>query len=403
MGGGSTRKLYLGDNLAVLRSLEDSSVDLVYMDPPFYSGRDYYVVRHGEGRGELVFRDRFSWEEEHDLSLSEVKQRNSLLYEYVSFVARSYSPGFASYLVSLSVRLLELHRVLKDTGSLYLHCDPTSSHYLKNALDVIFGQSNFRNEIVWKRMSSHSSAKRWAPVHDVILFYSKSSRYVWNVAYEQYDESYIREYYRHRDERGRFALVVLTGAGPTNGDSGKPWRGIDPTSVGRHWAVPGKDKLPSWVRPPDNWDNLSAQDKLDFLDSVGLIYWPPKGSSPRFKRYLDTARGVPVRDVIMDIPPLMHRGGQRTGFPTQKPVSLLERIIQVSSNPGDTVLDPYVGSGTTLIAAESLGRGWIGIDSSPVAISFTTSRLRDLGVHGFSFIECGDKPDRGTCGDDVET
>ena len=182
-------------------------------------------------------------------------------------------------------------------------------------------------------------------MHDVILFYTKGEEYTWNTLHQAYGEGYLEREYRFQDDRGRYAPADLTAAGKREGDSGRPWRNIPPTK-GRHWALPKREKLPPWVNPPENWEGMTAQEKLDFLDEVGLIHWPKKGS-----------------------------------YPTQKPLALIDRIVQASSNPGDTVLDPFCGAGTTLVAAQRLGRGWIGIDESPLAIALTQDRLeRDFGL-----------------------
>jgi DNA modification methylase len=379
--------LYLGENLDVLRKrVPDESVDLVYLDPPFNSGSVYTATfrKRGEGgptAGVPAFRDTWRWGPENERALGEALERHEGLREFMGFLIRSLGKGdLSAYLVMMAPRLVELHRVLKPTGSLYLHCDPTAGHYLKVILDQIFGPRNFRSEIVWKRTSAHSSAKRWGPVHDVILFYTKGEAYTWNPVYQAYEERYIREEYRHRDEKGRYALADLTGAGDREGDSGKPWRNVLPPK-GRHWALPRRDKLPPWVSPPEDWEAMTAQEKLDFLERSGLIHWPKKGSMPYLKRYLETQKGTPVQDVILDIPPLSPGSKERLGYPTQKPVALLERILQVSSNPGDVVLDPFCGSGTALAAAQRLGRAWIGIDSSPLAVALTQTRLdRDFGL-----------------------
>lgn len=177
-----------------------------------------------------------------------------------------------------------------------------------------------------------------------------------------------------------YAPADLTGAGEREGDSGRPWRNISPTK-GRHWALPKRDKLPPWVNPPENWETMTTQEKLDFLDEVGLIHWPRKGRMPYFKRYLETRKGIPAQDVILDIPSLSPTSKERVGYPTQKPVALLERIVRVSSNPGDTVLDPFCGAGRILVAAQKLSRNWIGIDKSSSAIALTRERLeRDFGL-----------------------
>jgi len=380
-------QLHLGDNLEVLRRrVPDGSVDLVYLDPPFNSGTDYAVPSPerdgGEPEGQtFAFGDTWRWGEESEKALGEVSERHESLGELLGLIARSLGKGgLSAYLVMMAVRLIELHRVLKPTGSLYLHCDPTASHYLKAILDQIFGPKNFRSEIVWKRTSAHSSARRWGPVHDVILFYTKGEAYTWNALHQAYREGYLEREYRFRDNRGRYAPADLTGAGSREGDSGRPWRNIFPPK-GRHWALPRREKLPPWVNPPENWEAMTTQEKLDFLDAMGLIHWPQKGKMPYFKRYLETRKGISVQDVILDVPPLGPTSKERVGYPTQKPVALLERIVRVSSNPGDTVLDPFCGAGTALVAAHGLGRGWIGIDKSPLAIALTRTRLeRGFGL-----------------------
>jgi len=281
-----------------------------------------------------------------------------------------------AYLVMMAPRLVELHQVLKPTGSLYLHCDPTASHYLKVMLDVIFGARNFRNEIVWKRTGAHGGAKRWGPVHDIILFYTKSDQYLWNRVYEPLDRDYIEGFYRYTDERGRYQLVSLTGAGVTKGDSGKPWRGVDPTQVGRHWAVP--QSIVEQLVGKERAQQMSVQEKLDLLDSAGYIVWPAQGRVPRYKRYLEMSEGNPIQDVITDIQPIGAHARERLGYPTQKPLALLERIIQASSNEGDTVLDPFCGCGTAIVAAQKLNRRWIGIDITHLAIALIKYRLSDM-------------------------
>lgn len=279
-----------------------------------------------------------------------------------------------AYLTMMAVRLVELHRVLDKTGSLYLHCDPTASHYLKIILDAVFGADNFRNEVIWQRTSSANNPKRWGPVHDVVLYYSKTSSVLWNKTLQSYDAKYIDDKYRHSDARGRYRLSDLTAPGVRNGDSGKPWRSFDPTLTGRHWGVPKAilDEIGSF-------EDLSTQDKLDILDEQGFIYWTPgrggKPGFPQLKRYLQG--GQQIQSVITDIPPVNSMAIERLGYPTQKPVALLERIINASSNPEDVVLDPFCGCGTTVHAAQKLGRNWIGIDITHLAIGLIEKRLRD--------------------------
>lgn len=376
------KALYYGDNLQVLRdSIASESVDLVYLDPPFNSNATYNVLFRsptGEDSQAQIeaFEDTWHWTEEAECAFDEVMHSGNsdaadMLRALRSFLGEN---DVMAYLTMMAVRLLELHRVLKLTGSLYLHCDPTASHYLKLILDAVFGPRMFRNEIVWKRTSSSNNPRRWGPVHDCLLFYSKTDDYLWNKVFQEHDKDYLSSKYRHEDERGIYRLSDLTAAGTRKGDSGKPWRGFDPTNTGRHWGVPS-----SILAELTDRNDLTTQDKLDLLDENGFIYWTPgRGSKPGFpqlKRYLTD--GQPIQDVIEDIPPVNSMARERLGYPTQKPVTLLERIVSASSDVGQTVLDPFCGCGTAVHAAEKLGRNWIGIDITHLAISLIEKRLND--------------------------
>jgi site-specific DNA-methyltransferase (adenine-specific) len=257
-----------------------------------------------------------------------------------------------AYLAMMAVRLLELHRVLKPTGSLYLHCDPTASHYLKILLDAVFGARYFRSEIIWKRTSAHADAKRFGPAHDTVLFFSKSDDRIWNHQFQPYDEQYVEQYYRYRDSDGRrFMSGDLGAAGLQGGGYEYEWKGVT-----RIWRVP--------------------QTTMERLDSENRIFYTKNGF-PRMKRFLDEAKGMPCQDIWADIESLRSWHGERLGYPTQKPVALLERILSASSNPNDVVLDPFCGCGTTVHAAQKLGRQWIGIDVTHLAIGLIEKRLRD--------------------------
>ena len=373
--------LYYGDNLDILRRyLKDETVDLVYLDPPFNSAQTYNAFFHEKDGTDAAsqiraFEDTWHWNVESEKTYEELIMQpgkvSEVMQAFRTFLGQN---DMMAYLAMMAHRLVELRRALKPTGSLYLHCDPTASHYLKLLLDAVFGPDKFRSEIIWKRTSSHNSAKRFAPIHDVILFYTKTEDYLWNQVFQSYSEEYLEDFYRYSDKKGRFRIGDLTGAGKRTGESGAAWRKVNPTEVGRHWAVPNKvlvelfgDKIESW----------SVQEKLDALDKSGLIYWPPKGKVPGFKRYYDPNAGVPAPDVITDVDPIAAQSAERLGYPTQKPVALLERIVKASSNPGDTVLDPFCGCGTTIDAAEKLGRKWIGIDVTQLATSLIKNRLRD--------------------------
>jgi site-specific DNA-methyltransferase (adenine-specific) len=373
-------RLYYGDNLTVLRNcIDDESVDLIYLDPPFNSQATYNVLfRSTAGEKSLAqieaFEDTWHWGDEAELAFDGVMHGPSADAAEMLRAMRAFlrETDMMAYLAMMAVRLLELHRVLKSTGSIYLHCDPSASHYLKTLMDGVFSPRNSLNEVIWKRTSGHNSAKRWGPVHDVILFYAKSGEHCWNRVAQAYDKDYIERFYRFNENDRRYRLGDLTGAGTRTGDSGMPWRGVDPTRVGRHWAVPNKVLVSLGTT---GMDNLSTQAKLDLLDSHGLIYWPPKGDMPQFKRYYEETKGVAIQDVVSDIGPLSAQ--ERMGYPTEKPPALLDRIIQASSNKGDVVLDPFCGYGTTIHAAQKLKREWIGIDITHLAISLICKRLKD--------------------------
>jgi site-specific DNA-methyltransferase (adenine-specific) len=269
---------------------------------------------------------------------------------------------------------VELARVLKKTGSFYYHCDWHASHYVKVMLDQVFGENNFQNEIVWKRTSSHSATRKYGVVHDTLFFYSGGPDWIWNAQFQPFNEHYLSEFYTHFDEDGRrWRRSDLTGAGISNGESGKPWHGIDVTAKGRHWAVP---EVLECFR---GLDTSTVQERLDALNAAGLIHWPKKEDGvPMFKRYADQQPGVPLQSVWDDIPPLHNLAAERLGYPTQKPLALLERIIKASSNENDIVLDAFCGCGTALVAAQTLNRQWVGIDISPTACRVMAKRLRDV-------------------------
>ncbi|WP_420324641.1 DNA methyltransferase [Mameliella sp.] len=357
---------FFGDNLHILREyIPDESVDLVYLDPPFNSNATYNLLFKSPDKDRwadaqiATFDDTWRWGEVAEEAFNEVTSVPGRVADVLMSLRLILGTNdMLAYLTMMSARLQELHRVLRPSGSLYLHCDPTASHYLKIILDGVFGPSNFRNEVIWKRTSAHSSAKRWGPVHDVILFYSAGEKFTWNRAKQPYDQTYIDAFFTHKDPDGRrWRRADLTGAGTRNGPSGDPWRGIDVRAKGRHWAVP--------------------HDKLDQMDAQGRIHWPKKvGGVPQRKRYIDELPGMPLQDIIDDIRPLHNVSRERLGYPTQKPVELMKRILEASSKEGDVILDPFCGCGTTLHAAEELGRRWIGIDVAVQSMHVVQDRLK---------------------------
>jgi site-specific DNA-methyltransferase (adenine-specific) len=336
-----TRVVYCGDNLDQLKKLPDACVDLIYIDPPFNSNRNYEVF-WGETKEKRAFEDRHA--------------------------------STQAYIDYMRPRCVQLKRVLKTTGSFYYHCDWHAGHYVKIMLDQLFGENNFLNEVIWKRTHAHGGARRFGPVHDTIFFYSGSDTWTWNPQYAEYSDEYKEKFFRFEDEEGRrYRLTILTGSGTRNGHSGRPWRGIDPTKSGRHWAVPGYARA---LLP--NPDAETVQEALDQLDAIGRVAWPAKqGGVPSFKQYMDDFEGAQLQSVWTDIPPISAQAKERLGYPTQKPLALLERIIKASSNPNDIILDAFCGCGTALVAAQNLGRQWIGIDISPTACRVMAKRLRD--------------------------
>lgn len=368
MQNGSKNRLYYGDNLEVLRRhVHDETVDLCYIDPPFNSKRTYNQIYNNIGREdraqEQAFIDTWIWDDhanecfEHILfNTNNVQTQRSidLIRGLETVLGRG---SLFAYLVNMTVRIAEIHRALKPTGSFYLHCDPTASHYLKLVCDAIFipQGGDYKNQITWKRTSAHSTAKRYGSNSDHIFFYTKSSSYTWNTIYSNFDEKHLKKFKR-KDPDGRLWYDDnLTGAGLSGGDSGEDWRGFSVKALGRHWRT--------------------TQNELERLVEQDRIYFPPKGGFPRLKRYLNEAKGVVLQEVWDDIFPINSQAQERLGYPTQKPLALLERIISASSNPNDVVLDAYCGCGTTIAAAQELKRSWLGIDITYQSVSLVLRRL----------------------------
>ncbi len=321
--------IYCDDNRSRIASFPSESVDLIYLDPPFFSNRKYEVI----------------WGDEAELR---------------SFEDR-WEGGIAVYIAWMKDRLIELHRVLKPSGSLYLHCDPAASHHLKLLMDSVFGSNSFRSEIVWRRTSAHSDAARnYAAVHDLILFYTKGKTWTWNRQYEPYTSDYIDTHFVHKDSDGRLFRRVDLRSPSYRANLVYDYKGYKPHANG--WVV--------------------SLEKMEQLDAEGRLFFPAKGTSGRIRRklYLEESLGVPITDVWTDIKPIFSTGSERLGYPTQKPIALLDRIIQASSNPGDLVLDPFCGCGTTLASAAQLGRRWVGVDISPTACDLIKRRLAKQGI-----------------------
>ncbi len=362
----TNRTLYHRDNLDVLRGINSGTVHLIATDPPFNKNRDFHATPASLAAGG-GFQDRWSWERDvHQTWLDQIKDDWPAVDAVIETAKVSYGLDMAAFLAFMAVRLLEMHRVLRDNGSIYLHCDPTAAAYLKVLMDAIFGRQQFRNEVVWQRTESHNTASRYGNVADIILFYAKSNRAAWNRHFheqdgQKYSEQQLKRF-RHVDEDGRFyKLENLTGPRPDS-DSGKfEWRGTMPGPT-RGWGYK-LEQLEQW------WTEGRIQVKRD--------------GTPRtdgLKVYLDESEGKPLQNIWTDVPRIPNTSSERTGWPTQKPLALYERIIKVSSNPGDIVLDPFAGCATTCVAAERLGRQWVGIDIWDEAHPTVLDRLSQEGL-----------------------
>ena len=318
-------RLILGDNLEVMKTLENESVDLIYLDPPFFSNRNYEVI-WGDAGEIRSFEDR-------------------------------WAGGIEHYIAWLKERVELMYRLLKPTGSLLLHCDWHANAYIRVwILDKIFGDTNFINEFVWKRSANRSSISKAARRnYDTVFFYSKSKKYTFNQIFMELSDA-SKGLYKNEDEKGFYQTVPLLVSGKRKGETGKVWKGIDPNKQGKEGM--------HWVTTPE---------KLDEYDKQGLVYFPPKGKTPRLKYYLEQSPGVPLSEVWDDIK--LVQGNESIGYPTQKPEALLERIIKCASNEGDLILDPFMGGGTTIAVADRLNRRWIGIDQSVAAVKVSELRL----------------------------
>jgi DNA modification methylase/5-methylcytosine-specific restriction endonuclease McrA len=360
------RTLYYGDNLPALRRMNSESVHLIATDPPFKKQRGFFSDAGG-------YDDRWTWQkdilgldrrgngiaENHDDWIDQIQNDWSRAWSVIEAARTVYGDDMGAFLCWLGVRLMEMRRILRDNGSIYLHIDHTAHAWVKALMDSVFGIANFKSEIVWRRTTSHSDAKGLGSVHDSILFYTKSSESTWNPIFQPLDPEYVENYYRYKDPDGRrFMSADLSGAGPG------PKRNFGE----RGEIAPPKDR--HWMHDDAGITRLLLENR---------IFWTRNGV-PRLKVYLDERPGTPADDVWVDILPLRSWHKERRGYPTQKPLALYERIIQASSNPGDIVLDPFCGCATTPVAAERLGRQWVGMDIWEKAYTEITNRLREYNI-----------------------
>ena len=360
----TNRTIWAGDNLDILRGLNSESVDLIYLDPPFNSNRDYSAPVGSAAAG-AAFKDTWSLSDLDVAWMGLIADEQPAVAHTLKAAGFSHGKGMQSYSTMMAVRLLEMHRVLKDTGSIYLHCDPTASHYLKQLMDAVFGAGQFRSEITWRRTNAKGLAFKGYPNSaDFLLYYSKSDGFKWERPFRPHDPAYVDKFYRNvePDTGRRYQLDNLV-----NPNHDRPNLTYEFLGVTRVWR---------WT-----------EERMRTAYDQGLVVQQKPGGVPRFKRYLDEMQGNPVDTIWDDVQPISAQSKERIGYPTQKPLALLERIIKASSNEGDMVLDPFCGCATACVAAENLGRQWVGIDLSPKAVELVNMRLQQsmgsLFHHGY--------------------
>ena len=376
------RTIWTADNLPVLRGLNDDCVDLVYADPPFKTERRYTAADSSNAAG-ASFRDTWRHRDEEPADREAMARTDPAAIAVIDASTAAHGGGMRAYLAMMAVRLIELRRVLKPTGTLYLHCDDNADGYLRILCDAVMGAKRFRNAIVWKR-STRTRSRGFGRTHDTVLAYSPGNG-TWNEIRMAEPCEGSDRFYTESDTRGRYKRGDLTGAGVTGGESGRPWRDHDPSAGNRHWAPPRTGGYAGWIEAnaiPGYRTIKGVHARLDALEAAGLIHRPKRGRGwPMLKRYREAEAGRLIDDVFDDIGRVSNLSREYVGYPTQKPLALVDRLIAASSNPGDTILEPFCGCGTACLSAEFLGRRWAGIDISPTATRITAARIRkNLGL-----------------------
>ena len=358
--------IWTGDNLPIMRGMNSESVDLVYLDPPFNSNANYAAPIGSQAAG-AAFKDTWGLSDINLAWHGEIKHEHPGLYALLTTAREINGDSMMSYLIYMAIRIMEMKRLLKPTGSIYLHCDPTASHYLKLLMDAIFGKENFRNEIVWKRRHGFSSAvhksNKYGICTDILLFYGRTNQAVFSPQYSKMHPDYlqyIKKSFRLTDETGRkYQATSLTNPA------------YRPNLIYEYKGY----------KPPKNgW--MIRREKMEQWDREGRIHFPKsKAGRLRRKSFVDELRGMPVQNIWDDMQQIGSHSGERTGYPTQKPLALLDRIIKASSNEGEMILDPFCGCATACVAAQRLGRQWTGIDISSMAAELVRVRMDDeLGM-----------------------
>ncbi len=365
------RTMWTGDNLDIMRGMNSESVDLIYLDPPFNSNRNYAAPIGSEAAG-AAFKDTWTLDDVDLAWHGEIADQHPALYAIINAAQEAHGKGMQSYLIMMGVRMLEMRRLLKPFGSIYLHCDPTASHYLKLLMDAVFDAANFRSEVTWRRANAKGLAFKGYPNNiDHLLYYSKSSEFTWERPFRPHDPAYVRKFYRHVEpETGRrYQLGDLV-----NPNQDRPNLTYEFLGVTRVWR---------WTK-----------ERMEEAYKKGLVVQQRPGAVPRHKRYLDEMKGNPVDTIWDDIKPIQAGSKERVGYPTQKPLALLDRIIRASSNEGDMVLDPFCGCATACVAADRLDRKWVGIDLSPLAAKLVRQRMQAEGPLLYDLIHRTDIPRR---------
>ena len=402
----ANRTLAIMDNLPFLRSLNNECIDLIAIDPPFAANETFtgnprppisddeyaeeialaqaHGAEHNEGQGETRVHDIWNWDEDiHPAWKMMIEDDYPSVHAVIQAVEACATENEAAYISYMAVRLIECRRVLKPTGSIYLHCDSHANSYLRMLMDAVFGAENFRAQITWQRTSAHNDSRNFGNVSDNILFYGPATSINSDNIRVQLDAGYVERFYRHEDERGIYRLGDLTAAGIRYGETGLPWLEYDPNRIGRHWAVPMTGRYAAWIEQtiiPRYRAIASPLARLDALDVAELIHRPADNGMPSLKRYLASNPGQVPSNLWTDIPNLSGQTGERTGYATQKPLALYERIIKASSNEGDVVLDIFAGCATTAVAAERLGRQWVACDMAYRAWTMLKRRFYLNGI-----------------------
>ena len=423
--GVMNRTIVISDNLPALRAMPDNCVDLIYLDPPFNTGAEYLNpigLSDAEARGLLhdVIMPAPSVDKPHQTGFSdifhmgefnrdgtpndnwkpgwvrEISQAIPSIPGIVEAAGASHSGSMQGYVTFMAIRLIEMQRILKPSGSIYLHCDDTSVHYLKQTMDAVFGEWNYLNNIIWRRATSHNDSRRFGRIVDHLLFYGNGLNHIWNeeAILEMKSDQEIKKAFPSMDERGRYRSENMTGPlhnAPRGTPSTEPWHGYDVHAMGRVWSVPLTGAYADWIDGniiPGYKAMKSIRARLDALDAARMIHHPKRGKWPGLKRYAAADRGTPQQNLFLTPLGFTNYNKKATDYPTEKPVKLLERIIGASSNPGDVVLDPFCGCATTPIAAEGLNRRWIGIDRGVEAYRQVVRRMRktfpDMATEGES-------------------